>query len=204
MRTNGSSIFAVMKLVFASNNKHKLEEVRNKLPKEIEILSLTEVLGDVGIVENGTSLEENAAIKARYVSEKTGLNCFADDTGLEISALNGEPGVYSARYAGPGCSFKDNMNKVLLGLEGKKDRSARFRTVICLIMNGKEHLMDGTVNGEIMTEEHGEEGFGYDPIFKPKGYSETFAEISLNEKNRISHRALALEKLVEKLTQLLA
>ena len=191
-----------MKLVFASNNAHKLLEVKAKLPANFEILSLKEVLGDVDIIEDGATLEENAAIKARYVFEETGLNCFADDTGLEITALNGEPGVYSARYAGENCSFDDNMNMVLRNLENANDRSAKFRTVICLIIYGVETLFAGEVEGVMTQSKRGKDGFGYDPIFLPNGFSESFAEMSLNQKNQISHRGLAVEKLVNRLSQL--
>jgi XTP/dITP diphosphohydrolase len=191
-----------MKLVFASNNAHKLEEVRAKLPHKFEILSLKDVLGDVDIIEDGSTLEENAVIKARYVYNKTGLNCFADDTGLEIAALSGEPGVYSARYAGADCSFDDNMNKVLRNLEGTTNRSAKFRTVVCLIIAGKESLFAGEVDGVMTKEKRGDDGFGYDPIFLPNGFSESFAEMSLEEKNKISHRGRAVEKLVSALSQL--
>ena len=191
-----------MKLVFASNNAHKLAEVRAKLPHKFEILSLKDVLGDVDIIEDGSTLEENAVIKARYVYKKTGLNCFADDTGLEIAALSGEPGVYSARYAGADCSFEDNMNKVLRNLEGTTNRSAKFRTVVCLIIDGKESLFAGEVDGVMTKEKRGDDGFGYDPIFLPNGFSESFAEMSLEEKNKISHRGRAVEKLVSALSQL--
>jgi XTP/dITP diphosphohydrolase len=191
-----------MKLVFASNNAHKLKEVKAKLPSNFEVLSLKDVLGDVDIIEDGATLEENAAIKARYVYNETGLNCFADDTGLEITALNGEPGVYSARYAGEDCSFDDNMNKVLQNLENAEDRSAKFRTVICLIIDGKESLFAGEVEGVMTEDKRGGDGFGYDPIFLPDGFSESFAEMSLDQKNQISHRGRAVEKLVNRLAQL--
>ena len=186
-----------MEIVFASNNAHKLEEVRSKLPKEFTVLSLKDVLGDVDIPETGTTLDENASIKSRYVFERTGKNCFSDDTGLEIAALKGEPGVYSARYAGEGCSFQDNMDKVLEKMKSAEDRSACFRTVISLILNGEEYFFEGRVDGEILTEEHGEEGFGYDPIFRPNGFTESFAEMTLEQKNEISHRGRAVQKLVE-------
>lgn len=186
-----------MEIVFASNNAHKLEEVRSKLPKEFTVLSLKDVLGEVDIPETGETLDANASIKSRYVFERTGKNCFSDDTGLEISALNGEPGVYSARYAGAGCSFQDNMDKVLLKMNGAEDRSACFRTVISLILNGEEHFFEGRVDGEILTEEHGEKGFGYDPIFRPNGFNESFAEMTLAQKNEISHRGKAVQKLVD-------
>ncbi|MFT5309284.1 MAG: XTP/dITP diphosphohydrolase [Bacteroidia bacterium] len=186
-----------MEIVFASNNAHKLEEVKSKLPAEFKVLSLKEVLGDVDIPETGTTLDANAIIKAKYVFDKTGKNCFADDTGLEISALNGEPGVYSARYAGESCSFQDNMDKVLKGLHGVEDRSAQFRTSICLYLNGEQHLFEGAVQGKILAEEHGGDGFGYDPIFRPDGFKESFAQMTIAQKNEISHRGLAVQKLVE-------
>ena len=186
-----------MEIVFASNNAHKLEEVRSKLPKEFTVLSLKDVLGDVDIPETGTTLDENASIKSRYVFERTGKNCFSDDTGLEIAALKGEPGVYSARYAGEGCSFQDNMDKVLEKMKNAEDRSACFRTVISLILNGEEHFFEGRVDGEILTEEHGDEGFGYDPIFRPNGLTKSFAEMTLEQKNEISHRGKAVQKLVK-------
>lgn len=185
-----------MEIVFASNNAHKLEEVRSKLPKEFTVLSLKDVLGDVDIPETGDTLDENASIKSRYVFERTGKNCFSDDTGLEIAALNGEPGVYSARYAGEGCSFQDNMDKVLEKMKGSDDRSACFRTVISLILDGEEHFFEGRVDGEILTKEHGEKGFGYDPIFRPDGFEESFAEMTMEQKNAISHRGRAVQKLV--------
>ena len=191
-----------MEIVFASNNAHKLAEVSSKLPENFKILSLKDVLGDVDIPETGLTLDDNAIIKAKYVFERTGKNCFADDTGLEIAALNGEPGVYSARYAGEDCSFQDNMDKVLRNLKGKQDRSARFRTVICLILNGEQHLFEGQVDGVILTEEQGEKGFGYDPIFCPNGFETTFAEMTMEQKNAISHRGLAVQKLVEFLSDL--
>ena len=191
-----------MKLVFASNNANKLEEVRAKVPCGFEVVSLKDVLGEVEIIEDGVSLEENASIKSKFVFERTGLNCFADDTGLEIDALNGEPGVYSARYAGEGCSFDDNMNKVLKNLGESENRNAKFRTVISLIIDGEESLIDGEVKGVITSDKRGGEGFGYDPIFLPEGFARTFAELSIEEKNEISHRGRAVAKLIEKLNQL--
>jgi len=185
-----------MDILFASNNPHKVEEVRAKLSPRFHVRSLRDVVGEVDIPETGTTLEENAAIKARYLFQRTGMDCFADDTGLEITALNGEPGVYSARYAGEGCSFDDNMDKVLRNLQGHSDRSARFRTVICLIYQGKEHFFEGAVNGELLSERAGGKGFGYDPIFRPEGFEETFAQMSMEQKNTISHRGRAVEKLV--------
>ncbi|MFT6211715.1 MAG: XTP/dITP diphosphohydrolase [Bacteroidia bacterium] len=186
-----------MEIVFASNNAHKVEEVRSKLQKGFKILSLKDVLGDVDIPETGNTLDANASIKSKYVFERTGKDCFSDDTGLEIEALNGEPGVYSARYAGENCSFQDNMDKVLRNLDGKENRKACFRTVISLLLNGEEHFFEGRVDGEILTEEHGKDGFGYDPIFRPNGFEETFAEMSMDQKNVISHRGLAVTKLID-------
>ena len=191
-----------MEIVFASNNAHKLKEVSSKLPNHYKILSLKDVFGEVDIPETGTTLNENAAIKARYVYEKAGKNCFADDTGLEIEALNGEPGVYSARYAGEDCSFQDNMDKVLKNMQGTTNRNAKFRTVICLILDGKEYFFEGQVDGEIQTEETGNEGFGYDPIFRPNGFKESFAQMTLAQKNEISHRGKAVQKLVDFLSDL--
>lgn len=184
-----------MEILFASNNAHKVDEVRAKLAPRYTVRSLREVVGEVDIPETGITLEENAAIKARYLHQRTGMDCFADDTGLEITALNGEPGVYSARYAGEGCSFDDNMDKVLRNLACHTDRSARFRTVICLIYQGTEYFFEGEVKGELLTERTGTEGFGYDPIFRPEGYAETFAQMTLDQKNTISHRGLAVENL---------
>lgn len=192
----------MMKLVFATNNQHKLNEVQKAIGDKFEIVSLKSVAGDVDIEETGTTLEENAGIKSRFIHDNYQLNCFADDTGLEIEALDGAPGVYSARYAGENCSFDDNMNKALTALEGKTNRKARFRTVISLILNGKEHLFEGIVDGMITTEKHGEKGFGYDPIFQPDGYDRTFAELSMEEKNEISHRGKAVKALVEFLEKL--
>ncbi len=189
-----------MEILFASNNAHKVDEVRAALPSQFTIRSLREVMGDVDIPETGVTLEENAAIKARFLFAETGMNCFADDTGLEIEALDGAPGVYSARYAGEGCTFEDNMNKVLANLEGETNRSARFRTVICLILQGKEYFFGGEIKGEIFTSRVGEQGFGYDPIFKPEGYNLTFAQMTLEQKNTISHRGLAVQRLVGFLT----
>ncbi|MCF8257094.1 MAG: RdgB/HAM1 family non-canonical purine NTP pyrophosphatase [Flavobacteriales bacterium] len=186
-----------MDILFASNNSHKVDEVRAKLAPRFNVRSLRDMVGDVDIPETGSTLKENAAIKARYLFELTGMDCFADDTGLEITALNGEPGVYSARYAGEGSSFDDNMDKVLRNLAGHTDRSARFRTVICLIYQGKEYFFDGEVNGELLTERVGGKGFGYDPVFRPEGFHETFAQMSLDQKNTISHRGIAVQRLVD-------
>lgn len=192
-----------MKLVFATNNKHKLDEVRKITSRHpVEIVSLAEINCFDDIPETTDTLEGNALQKAHYIQEKFGLNCFADDTGLEVEALNNAPGVYSARYAGPGHDSEANMKKLLHEMEGKENRKARFRTVIALVWNGKTYTFDGIVNGTITTTKRGENGFGYDPIFIPEGYEQTFAELGNDIKNQISHRAKAVEKLDEFLTQL--
>lgn len=192
-----------MKLVFATNNKHKLDEVRKITSHHpVEIVSLAEINCFDDIPETADTLEGNALQKAHYIQEKFGLNCFADDTGLEVEALNNAPGVYSARYAGPGHDSEANMKKLLHEMEGKENRKARFRTVIALVWNGKTYTFEGIVNGTITTAKRGENGFGYDPIFIPEGYDKTFAELGDNIKNQISHRAKAVEKLDEFLTQL--
>ena len=192
-----------MKLVFATNNKHKLDEVRKITSRHpVEIVSLAEINCFDDIPETADTLEGNALQKAHYIQEKFGLNCFADDTGLEVEALNNAPGVYSARYAGPGHDSEANMKKLLHEMEGKENRKARFRTVIALVWNGKTYTFDGIVNGIITTTKRGENGFGYDPIFIPEGYEPTFAELGNDIKNQISHRAKAVEKLDEFLTQL--
>lgn len=185
-----------MELVFATNNKHKIREISDLLDENFRILGLADVNITEEIPEEADTLEENALFKARYVFERTGLNVFADDTGLETDALDGAPGVYSARYAGEGRSFDDNINKLLTQLEGKNNRSARFRTVIALILDQREYLFEGKVDGEIISERKGTGGFGYDPVFVALGYDRTFAEIPLSEKNKISHRALAMRKLL--------
>lgn len=186
------------KLVFATNNAHKVQEVQSKLSSQtIEVLTLKEVHISTEIPEDFETLEENALQKAQFIYERTKLPVFADDTGLFIEALNGEPGVYSARYAGEGCSFRDNVQKVLTNLGGTKNRKAYFKTVIAYIdSNGKQHLFEGVIHGEITEIESGAEGFGYDPIFKPDHYTQTFAEMPLELKNQISHRALAVEEFV--------
>lgn len=184
-----------MKLVFATNNKYKLQEVRDILGNRVEVLSLGDINCNDDIPETGTTLEENALIKARWISSKYGCNCFADDTGLEVEALNGAPGVYSARYAGDECNSQANMHKLLDNLTENNNRNAQFRTVIALIINGEEKLFDGVVKGTISEKQMGETGFGYDPIFIPKGYNISFAQMSSNEKNSISHRYIATEKL---------
>ena len=183
-------------IVFATNNKHKLEEIRNILDNTLNILSLDDINCHEDIPETGSTIEENALIKARYIKEKYGYDCFADDTGLEIKSLNNEPGVYSARYAGNDHNSEKNMQKVLENLKGKNDRSACFRTCIALITDNNEYLFEGKIEGEIITEKKGESGFGYDPIFVPDGYTQTFAELGNDIKNKISHRALAVKKLI--------
>ena len=186
-----------MKIVFATNNAHKLSEVRAVLGEGFELVTLKEVGITEDIPETGSTLDENASIKSHYVYERTGLDCFADDTGLEVEALNGAPGVRSARYATDGHDFAANNRKLLHELEGVENRKARFRTVISLIRGGVEQRVEGIVNGTIATEESGCEGFGYDPLFIPEGKSVTFAEMSAEEKNAISHRGRAVAKLVE-------
>lgn len=184
-----------MKLIFATNNRHKLQEVRDILGERVEVLSLKDIDCNDEIPETGTTLEENALIKARWVKEKYGYNCFADDTGLEVEALGGAPGVYSARYAGEECDSQANMLKLLENLTGKSNRNAQFRTVIALIIENKEILFDGVVKGVISEKKMGEAGFGYDPIFIPDGYSMSFAQMESRLKNSISHRYRAAEKL---------
>ena len=191
-----------MKLVFATNNRHKLNEIQNIVGDSIELLSLTDINCTEEIPETEPTLEGNASQKAFYVFDKYGYNCFADDTGLEIEALNGEPGVYSARYAGEEKNAEANMKKVLDKLGEIKNRKARFRTVISLVIDGHEELFEGKVDGQILEEKCGEEGFGYDPIFQPDGYEQSFAEMDLTNKNKISHRARAVQKLVEFLATL--
>ena len=191
-----------MKIVFATNNEHKLSEIRSILGDSIEVLSLNDIGCHVDIPETGTTLEENALQKAEYVYNHYHIDCFADDTGLEVDALGGAPGVYSARYAGDGHDSEANMTKLLHELGENDNRKARFRTVIALIINGKVNTFDGIVNGEIIREKRGGEGFGYDPIFEPEGYNKTFAELGVDIKNQISHRARATQKLAEYLKKL--
>jgi XTP/dITP diphosphohydrolase len=184
-----------MQIVFATNNEHKLTEISNLLGDSFTLLNLKDVkIADV-IPENLPTLEGNATFKARYIHKRTGMNVFADDTGLEIEELNGRPGVHSARFAGVKKDYHANTEKVLKLMEGKKNRKARFRTVIALILNGSEFLFEGIVTGTILHREQGTGGFGYDPIFIPEGENKSFAEMSLNEKNSISHRAIAFKKL---------
>ncbi|MBK5202893.1 MAG: non-canonical purine NTP diphosphatase [Prolixibacteraceae bacterium] len=186
-----------MKLVFATNNCNKLKELQSNLGDTIDVVSLKDIGCNVDIPETGSTLEENAYIKSSYVYNHYGLNCFADDTGFEIDSLNGVPGVYSARYAGENKNSDDNMKKVLQKLKGQKNRDAQFRTIISLWFEGKEKLFEGIVRGTVMTEKHGDGGFGYDPIFMPEGYNCSFAEMSLREKNAISHRGIAVRKLID-------
>jgi len=185
-----------LKLVFATNNRHKLEEVAYKVNNKFELLTLEDIGCIEDIEETGSTFEENATIKSRYVFDKYHLNCFGDDSGLMIDALNGEPGVYSARYAGEHGNHPANIKKVLEKLNGAENRKARFITVISLIWNGDEHFFEGIVEGTIRHQPIGNGGFGYDPVFQPDGYAITFAEMSMEEKNKISHRARAMEKLI--------
>ena len=183
------------KFVFATNNAHKLEEVKALLSDKIELHSMNDIKCSADIPETETTLEGNALLKARYIYEKYHINCFADDTGLEVEALNGAPGVYSARYAGEEHNSEANMKKLLHELEGVQNRKAQFRAIFSLIIEGKEHLFEGIVKGEIIKQRKGNAGFGYDPIFVPEGYTQTFAEMGSEEKNKISHRAKAVGKL---------
>jgi len=185
-----------MKLVFATNNANKLSELQALVPEGIEILSLKHINCNEELPETNPTLEENALQKAQYVYQNYGFNCFADDTGLEIEALGGAPGVYSARYAGEDCKAEDNMRKVLSKLKNEENRDAKFRTVIALIINGEQNLFQGQCDGKITENKNGVEGFGYDPIFTPQGCEITFAEMSKQEKGTISHRGKAVVKLV--------
>ena len=186
------------KLIFATNNKHKVDEVRAALDGMVQIVTLAEAGLSGEIPETADTLQGNALQKAQWVWERTGMDCFADDAGLEVDALGGAPGVYSARYAGEHCSFDDNINKLLAALEGRTDRRADFRTVICLIEGGEPKYFEGRVDGQILTERHSNgEGFGYDPVFMPDRFALSFAEMPLDVKNRISHRGLAVQKLAE-------
>jgi len=186
-----------MELVFASNNKHKIKEINDLLGSDIHLLSLADINMEEDIPENEVTLEGNALAKARHIHSATGLDVFADDTGLEGDFLDGQPGVHSARFAGPGKDSGANIDKLLMLLGSTPNRRARFRTVIALLSHGREYLFEGTVNGTIINEKKGSDGFGYDPVFLPDGYDVTFAEMSLAEKNKISHRASAFRKLKE-------
>lgn len=184
------------KLVFATNNAHKLEEVATILKDKVDLLSLNDINCHTDIPETADTLEGNALLKSSYIYKNYALDCFGDDTGLEVEALNGAPGVYSARYAeGEGHDAEANMQKLLQNMEGKENRKAQFRTAISLILDDKEYLFEGTIKGEIIQEKRGITGFGYDPIFVPEGYKQTFAEMGSEVKNKISHRALAVNKL---------
>jgi len=186
----------VKKIVFATGNPNKLKEIKSAI-KSFEIVGLRDLGITEEIPETGDTLKKNALQKAKYVYDKTGLDCFSDDTGLEIEALNYRPGVYSAMYAGPDCNAENNMQKVLKEIEGKTNRNAQFKTVIALILKGEEYFFEGVVKGEILKEKKGKDGFGYDPIFRPVVYKESFAEMSIAQKNEISHRGLAVKKLVK-------
>lgn len=190
-----------MKLVFATNNSGKLAEVKKMLPESIELLSLEDIKCFDEIEETATTLEGNAQIKANHITEKFGYNCFADDTGLEVQALHGAPGVYSARYAGEPANAENNMQKLLTNLLKEEDRTAQFRTSICLNLNGQQFMFDGICEGEILTQKKGQKGFGYDPIFRPKDFTKSFAEMTSEAKNKISHRGLAIQKLIAFLKQ---
>lgn len=185
-----------MKIVFATNNANKIKEIQSMLPESIEIISLESIDCHEEIPETADTIEENAIMKANYVTEKYGYDCFADDTGLEVDALNGEPGVFSARYAGEQRSAEDNMTLLLSNLEDKTNRKAQFKTVITLNLKGKQYLFTGIARGEITLERTGNQGFGYDPIFRPEGYQETFAQLPLETKNKISHRGKATVELI--------
>jgi len=191
-----------LKLVFATNNQHKVDEIRSMLTNTFELITLKEAGIDIDIPEPYDTLEANASGKSAVIFEMTGLNCFSEDTGLEVNSLNGEPGVKSARYAGESRSFDLNIDKVLDNLANKADRTARFRTIISLILNGSETLFEGICEGKIIEKRRGEKGFGYDPVFIPHGSDKTFAEMSMEEKARYSHRAKATDKLVAYLNTL--
>ncbi len=190
----------VKKIVFATGNPNKLKEIKSEI-NSFEIIGLKDLGITEEIPETGDTLKKNALQKAKYVYDKTGLDCFSDDTGLEIEALNYRPGVYSAMYAGPDCNAENNMRKVLEELGEAPNRNAQFKTVIALILQGKEYFFEGLVSGEILKEKKGKDGFGYDPIFKPIGYKESFAEMSIAQKNEISHRGSAVKKLVKFLAE---
>ncbi|TRX37367.1 non-canonical purine NTP diphosphatase [Flavobacterium sp. ZT3R18] len=189
-----------MKIVFATNNANKILEIQSMLPESIEIISLESIGCHEEIPETADTIEENAIMKANYITEKYGYDCFADDTGLEVDALNGEPGVFSARYAGEQRSAEDNMTLLLSNLEDKTNRKAQFKTVIALNLKGKQYLFTGIARGEITLERAGNQGFGYDPIFRPENHQETFAQLPLETKNKISHRGKATVELIAFLT----
>lgn len=187
----------MIKLVFASNNKNKIKEIQQLVPAEIQIMSLDDIGCDVDIPETAETIEGNAILKANYITQHYGYPCFADDSGLEVDALHGAPGVYSARYAGEPKDDNKNIEKLLLTLENETNRKANFKTVICLNINGEQHLFTGIIDGTIISEKRGTNGFGYDPIFIADGYQKTFAELSIEEKSYISHRGKAVKQLVE-------
>jgi XTP/dITP diphosphohydrolase len=192
----------MMKLIFATNNQHKVDEIRSVLPGNFSVITLKEAGIDIDIPEPHDTLQENAAEKARTIYQLTNTNCFSEDTGLEVFSLNNEPGVKSARYAGENKAFEKNIEKLLLNLRNSKDRSAQFRTVICLILDEKEYFFEGICKGEIINQKKGQEGFGYDPVFVPEGSVKAFAEMSLEEKNSFSHRSKAVAQLVTFLNKL--
>lgn len=185
-----------MKIVFATNNQNKIKEIQSILPPSIEIISLESIGCYEDIPETAATIKGNAILKANYVTQKYGYDCFADDTGLEVDALNGEPGVFSARYAGEQKSAEDNMDKLLLNLNNEANRNAHFKTVIALNLKGEQYLFTGIASGTITLEKNGNQGFGYDPIFRPEGFQETFAQLSLETKNAISHRGKATQELI--------
>mgnify|MGYP000866691359 FL=1 len=191
-----------MELCFATNNQHKVDEIRSVIDKNLELITLQEAGIDIDIPEPYNTLKENASGKSKVIFDMTGINCFSEDTGLEVDSLGGEPGVKSARYAGDDRSFNANIEKLLSKLVGKPDRSARFKTVISLLIDGRETLFEGICEGRIITERRGEQGFGYDPVFIPAGADKTFAEMTMQEKNKFSHRKKAVEKLVAFLNSL--
>lgn len=190
-----------MKIVFATNNPNKIFEIQSMLPKNIEIISLEDIGCFEEIEETALTIEGNAILKANYITQKYGFDCFADDTGLEVEALNGEPGVFSARYAGESKNATENMNKLLFNLENKTNRKAQFKTVIALNIADQQYTFEGIAKGEITTEKRGDLGFGYDPIFQPENQNKTFAELDLEIKNKISHRGKATQKLIDFLNQ---
>tara|TARA_R110002049_G_scaffold278391_2_gene457161 strand:+ start:2394 stop:2975 length:582 start_codon:yes stop_codon:yes gene_type:complete len=186
-----------MEIIFATHNPNKTKEIRNQLGGSFDVKSLSDIGFTEEIEETEKTLEGNALLKVRAIHKTTGKNCFADDTGLEVEALNGAPGVFSARYAGEACNADDNMDKLLATLSGSENRRARFRTVVALILNDKEYTFEGICEGEILKERTGKGGFGYDPIFQPKGYDRSFAQMTIDEKTKISHRGLAVKKLID-------
>lgn len=185
-----------MDLIFATGNQNKLIEINKIIPKNVNIISFKDLKFDEEVPENENTIEKNAIYKAKYIYNKFNINVFSDDTGLEVETLNGKPGVHSARYAGTACNSKDNIEKLLKELENKKNRNARFKTVIALILDNKIHTFEGIVEGEILKNPIGKNGFGYDSIFSPIGHNKSFAELTLREKNLISHRSLAIKKLI--------